>query len=60
MGATEESIIAAARMRAAYRGENEVMAAASALEAVDVLKKTLTGEKYQEALEKLYLEYTTS
>ena len=60
MPTTEESIIAAARLRAAYRGENEAMAAASALEALAVLKKTLTGDKYQEALERLYLEYSTS
>lgn len=39
MPTTEESIIAAARLRAAYRGENEALAAASALEALAVLKK---------------------
>lgn len=60
MPTTEESIIAAARLRAAYRGENEAMAAASALEALAVLKKSLTGEKYQEALERLFLEYSTT
>jgi hypothetical protein len=60
MPTTEEAIIAAARLRAANRGENEVMAAASALEVVEALKKSLTGDKYQEALEKLYLEYSTS
>jgi hypothetical protein len=60
MPTTEESIIAAARLRAAYRGENEAMAAASALEALAVLKKTLKGDKYQEALERLFLEYSTS
>lgn len=60
MPTTEESIIAAARLRAANRGENEAMAAASALEALAVLKKSLTGEKYQEALERLFLEYSTS
>ncbi|UVL00629.1 hypothetical protein [Pseudomonas sp. B21-048] len=60
MPTTEESIIAAARLRAAYRGESEAMAAASALEVLAVLKKTLKGDKYQEALERLYLEYSTS
>jgi hypothetical protein len=60
MPTTEEAIIAAARLRAANRGENEVMAAASALEVVEALKKYLSGVKYQEALERLYLEYTTS
>jgi hypothetical protein len=60
MPTTEESIIAAARLRAAYRGENEAMAATAALEALAVLKKSLTGEKYQEALERLFLEYSTS
>ncbi len=60
MSTTEEAIIAAARMRAASRGENEAMAAASALDVLSALKKSLTGDKYQEALEKLYLEYTTS
>ncbi|MBV7523438.1 hypothetical protein D3C81_2047750 [compost metagenome] len=60
MPTTEESIIAAARLRAAYRGENEAMAAASALEIIAALKKSLSGDKYQEALEKLYLEYSTS
>lgn len=60
MRKTEESIIAAARLRAVYRGENEAMAAASALETLAVLKKSLTGDKYEEALERLYLEYTAS
>lgn len=39
MPTTEESIIAAARLRASYRGENEALAAASAFEALAVLKK---------------------
>ncbi|WP_415769284.1 hypothetical protein [Pseudomonas sp. LB3P38] len=60
MRKTEESIIAAARLRAAYRGENEAMAAASALENLAVLKKSLSEDQYEEALEKLYLEYTAS
>jgi hypothetical protein len=60
MPTTEESIIAAARLRAANRGENEAIAAASALEILAALKKSLSGDKYQEALEKLYLEYSTS
>ncbi|APC14858.1 hypothetical protein BLL42_03635 [Pseudomonas frederiksbergensis] len=60
MPTTEDSIIAAARLRAAHRGEKEVLAAASALEAMEALKKSLTGDKYQEALERLYLEYAAS
>jgi hypothetical protein len=60
MPTTEESIIAAARQRAAYWGESEALAAASALEALAVLKRSLSGEKYQEALERLFLEYSTS
>jgi hypothetical protein len=60
MRKTEESIIAAARLRAAYKGESEAMAAASALENLAVLKKSLSEDKYEEALEKLYLEYTAT
>lgn len=60
MQTTEDAIIAAARLRAASRGDNEALAAASALEVVEALKKSLTGDKYQEALERLYLEYTAS
>lgn len=58
MPTTEEAVYAAARLRASCRGENEAMAAVKALEAVAILKETLSGDKYQEALEKLYLEYS--
>lgn len=58
MRITEDDVLAQARLGAIYRGENEVMAAATALEAIDALKVALRGAEYQAALEKLYAQYT--
>ncbi|MHB2059793.1 hypothetical protein [Pseudomonas monsensis] len=60
MRITEESVLEQSRLRAMYRGENEVMAAASALEALNAIKESLKGDEYQAALENLYAEYTKS
>ena len=53
MPTTEQAVLAQARLRAIHRKENVVIACAKALADVDALKQRLSGDEYQEALEKL-------
>jgi len=60
MSATEEAVLGQARMRAIYRGENEVMATTQALDAIAKLRESLQGDEYQQALDRLLAEYSKS
>ncbi|MNG38278.1 hypothetical protein D3C84_1259170 [compost metagenome] len=56
----EELVVQAAREWAARSNKNDAIAAANAQETIDALKAKLTGEEYDRALERLYLEYDES
>jgi hypothetical protein len=56
----EELIVQAARERAARLNKNDAAAVADALDAIKALKAKVTGEEYDQALERLYREYDKS
>lgn len=58
MRITEQQIVEHAGLRAMYRGENEVIAQSAAQETIAVLKETLSGQDYQDALDNLFKEYS--
>ena len=60
MRVTEKDVLAAATMRATYRGENVAMVSATVLELIDSLNTAYKGEAYMAELEKLYRQYATS
>ncbi|WP_415769285.1 hypothetical protein [Pseudomonas sp. LB3P38] len=56
----EDLVIQAAREWAARANKNDVAAAANALDEISALKAKLTGDEYDQAIERLYREYDES